>query len=240
MRVKGYCVDCSFTGSIITVGYAKGSLLDGFTAAALDVTADMTAVVQLGVEAEFGLALATLKMKLAEVGVEGLLAIPGAISVGPYADIAVEVIPKLTLSGTIFAGAQMTWRQAKARLSWGTDIPSGASGWAPEIKPVFNAAGEVGVALNVGLRIGVNFGISILNGKYERKFAIEERPAFEAKASIGGSLSLEKQKDNTRKVEAKFGIEECKGVKASVSFKNELSALYTDPVKGEKKPLWKP
>lgn len=240
MRVKGYCVDCSFTASIVTVGYAKGSLVDGFTAAALDVTADMAAVVKLGVEAEFELTLAKFDMKLATIGVEGLLSIPGAISVGPFADVAVEVVPKLTLSGTLFAGAQMTWRQAKARLSWGTSIPSSASGWAPEIKPVFNATGEVGVALDVGLPIGVNFGISILNGKYKRSFAVEERPSLEAKASIGGSLTQEKQKDGTKKVEASFGIEECKGIKASISFKNELSALYTDPLQGDKKPLWKP
>ena len=240
MRVKGYCVDCSFTASIVTVGYAKGSLVDGFTAAALDVTADMAAVVQLGVEAEFELTLAKLEVKLATIGVEGLLSIPGAISVGPFADVAVEVIPKLTLSGTLFAGAQMTWRQAKARLSWGMDVANSASGWAPEIKPVFNATGEVGVALDVGLPIGVNFGISILNGKYKRSFAIEERPSIEAKASIGGSLTREKQKDGSKKIEAKFGVEECKGIKASISFKNELGAIYTDPLKGDKKPLWKP
>ena len=240
MHVKGYCVDCSFTGSVITVGHAKGSLLDGFTAAALDVTADMTAVVQLGVEAEFELTLAKFSVKLGEVGVEGLLAIPGAISVGPYADIAVEVVPKLTLAGTLFAGAQITWKQAKARLSWGNSEQSGGSGWTPEFKPVFNATGEIGAAIDVGLPIGINLGISILNGKFERKFAVEERPSIEAKASIGGSLSLEKQEDGKKKIEAKAGTEECMGIKASISFKNELSCLYTDPVKGDKKPLWKP
>lgn len=77
-----------------------------------------------------------------------------------------------------------------------------------------------------------------MNSKWERKFAIEERPAFEAKASIGGSVKLV-EKDGKRQIEGEFGIDECKGIKAGLKFKNEVSAVYTD-LKGDKKPLWKP
>ena len=237
MRVKLYCVDCSLVGNIKTVGAIKGSLLEGVKAASVELSADLTALVQLGVDAEFELQIKRSTTKLGEIGVEGILAIPGVISLGPYADIAIEVVPKLTLSGSVFLGAQMTWRNAKARLAFGEGPGSSASGWTPEIKPVFNASGEIGAAIEVAMPVGLRLGISVFNGKFERNVAIEERPSIEAKASIGGSLT---QGTGERKIDTNFGIQQCKGIKAGIVFKNDVSALYTDPLSGEKKPLYKP
>jgi hypothetical protein len=239
MKVTGYCVDCSLTGTVVAQGYAKGAILTGFTATALDIKANLAAVVQFGIEGSFELTLPKVEMKLYEQGVTGILQIPGAITVGPYADVSLEVVPKVTLEGTVFAGALLTWKDAKAHLAWGGDGQSSASGWTPEIKPVFNASAEVSLALDFGMPIGVNVGISIMNGKWERKFGIEERPSIEAKASIAGSVALADSKSTSKTVTTKFGTEECGGVKTSISFKNGVSAFYLDAQKKKVK-VWEP
>lgn len=160
-RLRGYCVDCSFSGTVVHVGYVKGAIATGFTAAGVDFTANMRTRVALGLAGELEITLA--KKSLSLISATGKFMLPGLITVGPYITLKVEAIPKVTIAGTMEAGAELRWKSARGRIGFNDNKPHTASGWTPEWTPIFNLTGEVGVALEVGLPLDLNFGISIFN-----------------------------------------------------------------------------
>lgn len=58
------------------------------------------------------------------------------------------------------------------------------------------------------------------------KLSIQERPALEAKASIGGSIGLQQGTDGKSALKAEFGLNQCKGIKTGINFKNTVGFKY--------------
>ena len=207
-----YCVDCGVSGRVNLAGQAAVSIANGLTQANVGVNGNILAVLQIGVDAQ---AKFTKKFQkdLFEVGIPGLT-IPKIITVGPSIKVGTSLELSLNARGSLLVGAKVGFPAFKATLDFIDGSRSGQSGFSPQLERVFNASGEISAEADFGIPIGLNIGINILSGTFQRQIALVEQPGVHAEAKLAFSTSL--QGGTT------VGDGTCPGITYGISFTNKV------------------
>lgn len=176
-----FCVNCGLMGSADITGRISVSVVQGIQSLAADFRADMSAVLQIGVDVEVQLQQQFSKM-LYEVPLSPI-SIPDIITIGPELKIGADLTLTANANGQVLAGASVTIQNAKATVDIAQFSASG-TGWQPQYNYRFDANGEIKLDAVVGLPIALAVGVDILNGKYQYQAALVDEPKFEAQASL--------------------------------------------------------
>ncbi|KAG8630762.1 hypothetical protein KVT40_002381 [Elsinoe batatas] len=134
----------------------------------------------------------------------------------PWIELGADFSLTANAEGRLLAGARFIIQNAQATLDFAKKGRTGSSGWTPQFEPIFEASGQVAVAAEIGLPIGLTVGINILRGKFKLGVGVVERPSLEAKAEFAASADA-----TGASITQTDG---CAGVATQVNFKNELFA----------------
>lgn len=220
--VKVWCVDCGIHGSIKTTGSATFTII-GITRLGLRLQGDLNANVQLGVDGFYRFERPVFQQRLFTEGLPGF-AIPDIISIGPYLSIDIAAVVKVETIGQILAGVNLHWPKIGMFVDF-MDFGSAKSyGYAPIVTPVFKASGNVTVTAQLGLPVGINIGVDILNGVFEKSIALVDTPAVEAVAEY--SVSYDSTTGQTT-----VGKDGCAGIHFYSDLVNKLELQIFDEYK---------
>ncbi|KJX93914.1 hypothetical protein TI39_contig4239g00006 [Zymoseptoria brevis] len=178
--VEVWCVDCGFGGDIKVTGSAVFTIV-GPTRLILRMVGDLDATLQLGINGFAEFSYKPFEKRLLTAGLPGF-SIPGVISIGPYLTLDVDAEILIELEGQMLAGLQMEWPAIGFQVDFMAPINSKAFGYAPRVKPVFNVSATATVTASLGIPIGVNVGVSLLGGIFDKSVALVDRPALQAVA----------------------------------------------------------
>ncbi|KAL3444142.1 hypothetical protein BJX65DRAFT_311109 [Aspergillus insuetus] len=206
--IQVYCVDCAVTGSFKVTGSVTYTLLVGFTAITVDLSGNLQASIQLGLNAYAEYEHTVASVRLLTIPIDGF-EIPEIITVGPAITFDVDATVEVDALGQVLAGATLTWAHMGAHLDVYNLGKTTGHGFDPQISPVFNISGQVNATASVGIPIGFGIEIDILDGEWRKEIALVDRPAIQAVASYSAS--------NTGDTE-----DNCKGILWYANFVNEL------------------
>ncbi|KAF4552267.1 Hypothetical protein D9617_10g072480 [Elsinoe fawcettii] len=201
--VTVWCVDCGIHGSILTTGSATFTII-GPTRLSLRLRGDLNANVQLGVDGFYKFERPILEIPLTpDIGLPGF-SIPGVISIGPY--LTVDLVAKIEVEtvGQFLAGINLDWPEMGMFVDFLSPGSAKSYGYAPIVTPIFKASGEITATASLGIPIGINVGVNVLNGIYEESIALVDTPAIQAVAEY--SASYDNQDGG------QLGGDECPGI----------------------------
>lgn len=199
--VQMWCVDCGFGGDIRVTGSAVFTIV-GPTRLILRLVGDLEATIQIGVNGFAEFAFKPFEKRLLVAGLPGF-SIPGVISIGPYLTLDIDAKLQIEVEGQMLAGLQMEWPAVGMQVDFMSWTDSKAFGYWPRIKPVFNASAEITATASIGIPFGINVGVDILNGIFEKSVAVVDRPAIQAVAKYAEKHVLGEGSE--------VGAEECPG-----------------------------
>ncbi|KAG9730626.1 hypothetical protein KCU73_g11804, partial [Aureobasidium melanogenum] len=201
--VTVWCVDCGIHGSIYTTGAATFTII-GPTRLSLRLRGDLNANVQIGVDGFYKFERPILEIPLTpDIGLPGF-SIPGVITIGPY--LTVDLVAKIEVEavGQILAGVNLDWPEMGMFVDFLLPGSAKSYGFSPIVTPVFKASGEITATASLGIPIGINLGVSVLDGIWEESLALVNTPAIQAVAEYSASY------DNEEGVQ--LGGDECAGI----------------------------
>ncbi|KAG9511916.1 hypothetical protein KCV07_g9837, partial [Aureobasidium melanogenum] len=201
--VTVWCVDCGIHGSIYTTGSATFTII-GPTRLSLRLRGDLNANVQIGVDGFYQFERPILEIPLTpDIGLPGF-SIPGVITIGPY--LTVDLVAKIEVEavGQILAGVNLDWPEMGMFVDFLLPGSAKSYGFSPIVTPVFKASGEITATASLGIPIGINLGVSVLDGIWEESLALVNTPAIQAVAEYSASY------DNEEGVQ--LGGDECAGI----------------------------
>ncbi|THW98728.1 hypothetical protein D6D13_10515 [Aureobasidium pullulans] len=201
--VTVWCVDCGIHGSIYTTGSATFTII-GPTRLSLRLRGDLNANVQIGVDGFYKFERPILEIPLTpDIGLPGF-SIPGVITIGPY--LTVDLVAKIEVEavGQIPAGVNLDWPEMGMFVDFLLPGSAKSYGFSPIVTPIFQASGEITATASLGIPIGINLGVSVLDGIWEEKLALVNTPAIQAVAEYSASY------DNEQGVQ--LGGDECPGI----------------------------
>ncbi|TIA32144.1 hypothetical protein D6C78_08430 [Aureobasidium pullulans] len=201
--VTVWCVDCGIHGSIYTTGSATFTII-GPTRLSLRLRGDLNANVQIGVDGFYKFERPILEIPLTpDIGLPGF-SIPGVITIGPY--LTVDLVAKIEVEavGQILAGVNLDWPEMGMFVDFLLPGSAKSYGFSPIVTPIFQASGEITATASLGIPIGINLGVSVLDGIWEEELALVNTPAIQAVAEYSASY------DNEQGVQ--LGGDECPGI----------------------------
>ncbi|KAG9569602.1 hypothetical protein KCU71_g2008, partial [Aureobasidium melanogenum] len=201
--VTVWCVDCGIHGSIYTTGSATFTII-GPTRLSLRLRGDLNANVQIGVDGFYQFERPILEIPLTpDIGLPGF-SIPGVITIGPY--LTVDLVAKIEVEavGQILAGVNLDWPEMGMFVDFLLPGSAKSYGFSPIVTPIFKASGEITATASLGIPIGINLGVSVLDGIWEESLALVNTPAIQAVAEYSASY------DNEEGVQ--LGGDECAGI----------------------------
>lgn len=211
--VTVWCVDCGIHGSILTTGSATFTII-GPTRLNLRLRGDLNANVQLGVDGFYKFERPILEVPLApDVGLPGF-SIPGVISIGPY--LTIDLVAKIEVEtvGQFLAGVNLDWPEIGMSIDFLSPGSAKSYGFSPIVTPIFKASGEITATASLGIPIGINVGVNVLNGVFEEAIALVDTPAIQAVAEYSASFDLEEG--------GQSGGDECEGIHFYSNLVNSL------------------
>ncbi|KAG9519860.1 hypothetical protein KCU93_g7884, partial [Aureobasidium melanogenum] len=201
--VTVWCVDCGIHGSIYTTGSATFTII-GPTRLSLRLRGDLNANVQIGVDGFYQFERPILEIPLTpDIGLPGF-SIPGVITIGPY--LTVDLVAKIEVEavGQILAGVNLDWPEMGMFVDFLLPGSAKSYGFSPIVTPVFKASGEITATASLGIPIGINLGVSVLDGIWEESLALVNTPAIQAVAEYSASYDKEEG--------VQLGGDECAGI----------------------------
>lgn len=201
--VTVWCVDCGIHGSIYTTGSATFTII-GPTRLSLRLRGDLNANVQLGVDGFAKWEHDVLSIPLTpDIGLPGF-SIPGVLTIGPY--LTVDLVAKIEVEavGQILAGVNLDWPEMGMFVDFLLPGSAKSYGFSPIVTPVFKASGEITATASLGIPIGINLGVSVLDGIWEESLALVNTPAVQAVAEYSASYDNEEG--------GQSGGDECEGI----------------------------
>ncbi|KAG9942021.1 hypothetical protein KCU85_g9386, partial [Aureobasidium melanogenum] len=201
--VTVWCVDCGIHGSIYTTGSATFTII-GPTRLSLRLRGNLNANVQIGVDGFYQFERPILEIPLTpDIGLPGF-SIPGVITIGPY--LTVDLVAKIEVEavGQILAGVNLDWPEMGMFVDFLLPGSAKSYGFSPIVTPVFKASGEITATASLGIPIGINLGVSVLDGIWKESLALVNTPAIQAVAEYSASY------DNEEGVQ--LGGDECAGI----------------------------
>ncbi|RDI78344.1 hypothetical protein Vi05172_g11733 [Venturia inaequalis] len=209
-----FCVDCGAKGSAQLTGKAAFSPLTGFTKGELGMIVDLDVVLKLGIDAQLQFKK-EFTNTLFELGLPGLDF--AVVKVGPMVSLGSAVTLEAAAKGRILAGAEFGLKKAKVTLDIMAPSKSTQSGWTPYFQPVFQAEGEIMLAAELGLPIGLKCGITVLS--FKKSVAIYDQPAIKAQAEVAASVGLTGANTLAAGFKSTNG---CTGISTQISWRNKI------------------
>ncbi|KAK6339975.1 hypothetical protein TWF718_009362 [Orbilia javanica] len=183
-----YCVDCGAEGTAHFSATVTFSLLQGIQAGSIDFEGNIKARFSVGIvnnNTNINIPYPkALKYEIFNVGLPSL-SIPNVLTIGPYISLDVVGTVSMGATGLIRAGFELEIEKPRFHADLKNISRSTATGWVPKFKPVFSLDGNLTVNAELTTPISLNFGINILNGKFETSLAVSEAPTVKLSLSNG-------------------------------------------------------
>ncbi|KAH7371073.1 hypothetical protein BKA66DRAFT_189557 [Pyrenochaeta sp. MPI-SDFR-AT-0127] len=214
-----YCVGCGAQGRVELAGHATWAVGQGITKGELEAWADLKVAMKVGVDAQIKLTR-EWKKKLFQKGLPKLSF--GPIIIGPQVRVESRVTLEAGAEGRILAGAEMNWNRAYAKVDFVDPTKSTRHNFDPVSHPTFEAEGSLYVGAELGLPIGMHFGITVAS--WSKTVGLINEPMIKgiAKAAIKAELA-------DGKITAGFTLTEgCQGIHANLSWRNKLVCNVLD------------
>lgn len=218
--IKLWCVDCNVKGKVIVTGQATFTFPFGITNLLVKMDGDIKANMGIGLDAFAEYTADLFKFRIFEIGVPGFY-IPEVITVGPYISLDINAELKVEALGQFLASAEMHWEKIGFTIDFLTPILSKGRGFSPQVKPKFLASGNVTATASVGIPLGLNVGVDIFDGEWEKSIALVDRPAIQAVAvysPVGDAVTVE-------------GLDPCGGILYYANLINEVELNIFDAYK---------
>lgn len=179
-----FCVGCGISGTFIFHGSFSLTFAHGFTVGNLNLNGNLHGVLQFGIEAQtLSKTFKTPDVTLLTLALSPL-SIPGFVTLGPQLSIAAGAALTVGAAGSLLAGVSLDWPAIAANLALSDISQSTSSGFTPQIVPVFQARGNLNIAIDAYLPIRIEVGISILDGKFKKSVALVEKPGISVTAAV--------------------------------------------------------
>lgn len=213
-----YCVGCGVNGRITITGRLIFSVASGLKEGSIGADGNFHGVMELGfvangLQKEIPIANTTIaSLSLSD------LVLPGIIQLGPTISLGAGASLILSASGNLVAGAILDWPAIHAKLDVVSLSDAEASGFAPDVTPIFSVDGSISAAIDVHLTASLGFTIGLLNiDKFTTSVALVDQPGLRATATITGSASV-----SDGSISGQFGS--CAGVEFSANVYNKVYA----------------
>ncbi|KAF2844233.1 hypothetical protein T440DRAFT_410610, partial [Plenodomus tracheiphilus IPT5] len=208
-----YCVGCAAQGRIELAGSATWDVRKGITKGEIEVWADLKVAMKVGIDAQIKLTR-EWKKQLFQRGLPSLDF--GFIIIGPTIRVDARVALEAGAEGRILAGAEMNWNRAYAKVDFIDPSKSTRRNFDPIGHPILEAEGSIYVGAELGLPIGLHFGITIAH--WSKAVGLIDEPMIKGIAKAAARAELA-----DGKITAGFTLTEgCKGIHASLSLRNKL------------------
>ncbi|KAH7381443.1 hypothetical protein DE146DRAFT_286217 [Phaeosphaeria sp. MPI-PUGE-AT-0046c] len=208
-----YCVGCGAQGRVELAGSATWSVTQGITEGKLEAWADIKAALKIGVDAQIQMSKEWNK-NLFQIGLPGLSF--GVITIGPQVRLDSRVTLEAQAKGRLLAGAELSWNRAYAKVDIVTPSNSIRQNFDPVFHPTFEAEGSIFVGAELGLPIGLHFGISIAS--WRKTVALINEPMIKGIAKAAAQASLA----NGQFTAGFTATEGCIGIHTNLSWRNRL------------------
>lgn len=208
-----FCVGCGAQGRVELAGSATWSVTQGITEGKLEAWADLKAALKIGVDAQIQMSKEWNK-NLFQIGLPGLSF--GVITIGPQVRLDSRVTLEAQAKGRLLAGAELSWNRAYAKIDIVTPSNSIRQNFDPVFHPTFEAEGSIFVGAELGLPIGLHFGISIAS--WRKTVALINEPMIKGIAKAAAQASLA----NGQFTAGFTATEGCIGIHTNLSWRNRL------------------
>lgn len=176
-----WCVDCRLTGTVTVTGQATFTFPFGITDLLIKLDGNLIANMGIGLDAFAEYTADLFDLRVFEIAIPGF-EIPEVIAVGPYLTLDINAELKVEAVGQFLAGAELHWEKIGQTIDFLDPIKTTGHGYAPQVTPKFKASGNVTATASLGIPLGLNIGVDILDGTFQEAVAIVDRPAIEAVA----------------------------------------------------------
>jgi hypothetical protein len=214
-----YCVGCGAQGAIELAGRATWAVGKGITQGEIEAWADLKVAMKVGVDAQIKLTR-EWKKTLFQQGLPQLSF--GPIIIGPQVRVEARATLEAGAEGRILAGAEFNWNRAYAKIDMVDPSKSTRQNFDPVGHPTFEAEGSLYVGAELGLPIGMHFGVTVAS--WSKTIALINEPMIKgiAKAAIKAELA-------DGKITAGFTpTEGCQGIHTNLSWRNKLVCNVLD------------
>ncbi|KAF3940853.1 hypothetical protein ABW19_dt0206860 [Dactylella cylindrospora] len=187
-----YCVDCRAQGSAVFSASITFSLLHGIEEGSIDFNGNLKAAFSLGIINTNTNVLVPLpipaEFQIFNVGLPSL-SIPNVFTIGPY--IALDIVGTLSVgaTGKLRAGFELEFEKPSFHADLKDLSKSTASGWEPKFKPIVDFQGNFSINAQLQTPISLNFGINVLNGKFEKALSLQEAPTVKLSLIQGANFT---------------------------------------------------
>ncbi|TPX08649.1 uncharacterized protein E0L32_009838 [Thyridium curvatum] len=217
-----YCVQCGIQGSMKTKGNVTIQALRGITEGFLEANLDMSVGLGLGIYAQY-LYEDKFRKNLWDIPLSPFTL--GFITVGPILSVGTELRYNLNMTGTMLARADVSIARAHFVYDFRDGGKTVSRGFKPEFKPSFRADGEINAAVQFGVPLALEFGITTFNGceRCKGTIGIEDMPSIKIAAAISAYVSYN---NASKGIEAGLTpLNGCKGISTTLSARNDVNAV---------------
>ncbi|KAI8283850.1 hypothetical protein K4K56_010361 [Colletotrichum sp. SAR 10_98] len=214
-----YCVKCGLSGSLKTKGNITIDIVNGITDGYIESDVDISVGVGLGIYAQY-YQEHKFRNNLYDIPLSPFTL--GFVTVGPILSIGTEAKFSLNMTGTAVARADVSIARAKFVYDWKKGSAN-SFGFKPQFKPSFEAEGQVEIAAQFGIPVGLEFGVTTFNGCPMCKGSIgfETMPSIKAAAAI----AVQAKWDSTDGLERGLKpLNNCSGISTTLSVRNDVTA----------------
>ncbi|CAN9275031.1 unnamed protein product [Alternaria alternata] len=214
-----YYVGCGAQGSVELAGRATWAVGRGITQGEIEAWTDLKVAMKVGVDAQIKLSR-EWKKTLFQQGLPKLSF--GPIIIGPQVRVEARATLEAGAEGRILAGAEFNWNRAYAKVDMVDPSKSTRQNFDPVGHPTFEAEGSLYVGAELGLPIGMHFGVTVAS--WSKTVALINEPMIKgiAKAAIRAELA-------DSKITAGFTpTEGCQGIHTNLSWRNKLVCNVLD------------
>lgn len=183
VSIAFFCVNCGISIDFQVKGALYFSLAHGISGGYAQMSGNLLAVLQLGIEAEYEYKSILGSKRLTTLGLPEI-SVPNEFAIGPILTLDAEAYFEATAEGTLLGGAQMSISNAYAYWDFTDKTKNQQYGWVPTFSESFKAKSEISATIGVDFPIGLGLGIDIMNGKFNKEVALLNKPAFQFRASI--------------------------------------------------------
>ena len=207
-------------GKITVAATIVFSIANGVKEGSVSADGNMHGVLQLGVVAQaVSVTIPLPTTTFAQLSLSDIV-LPGIVAIGPTIKLGAGGSLTVGASGQLLAGVTLDWPSIHAKLDVASISNSGASGFKPNVNPVFSANGQVSANAELFLQASIGFGISILGGKFSKSVDLVEQPGIKASAVLAGSASYQ----NGQVSGSLASSGSCAGISISANIYNKVFA----------------
>jgi hypothetical protein len=215
--IQAYCVGCGANGQVHLTATLIFSLTEGLKEGSVAANGSLHSVFQLGIVAAASVVEPFPNVTILTVPLAGL-ELPGIVTIGPTITLGAGRSLTIDASGQLLAGVILDWPSVYAKVDVAAISSSTATGFTPNVNPVFQANGQLSAVADAHLAIGIGFTVNILSGKFEKSAQLVDQPGVTVNASVSASAQLV-----DGQVQGQIGDGSCAGISISANAYADLA-----------------